>query len=359
MNNKRYAIGLAVALVLVATPLWAGFQETKSFSSGNFTLNNLIGKVEVRGHSGSDFQVKVDVQGRDGTRDNIKIKSDGDSLSVVFPVNESRDYVYPELGSGSRTSFNPSHREGSWLSKVLSGISGRDKIEVRGSGKGLEVWADVEVLVPRGGEVQVYLGVGRIEADDVDGDVLLDTASGGIQGKNLSGEIVMDTGSGHVQAESLSGKVVIDTGSGHVSLSRCDCEDLSVDTGSGHVELDDIRGRTLSIDTGSGHVEARRVEADSASIDTGSGSVTLELTRMGSGDFDIDTGSGGITLALPPNASADVEAETGSGGIHFELDQEIRIRRKERDEVSFSVGGGGAHVRLDTGSGGIRIKEMR
>lgn len=359
MCNKRFFLGLALVAALAAAPVWAGFQETKSFDSSHFTLNNLIGKVEVRGHSGSGFQLRVNVQGRDGTRDNIKLVSDGDSLSVVFPVRESHNYVYPELGAGSRTSFHANNRESGWLSQVLSGITGRDKVEVRGSGKGLEVWADVEVLVPSGGDVKVHLGVGRIEADGIDGEVLLDTSSGSIRGRNLSGEIVMDTGSGHVEAQDLRGRVVIDTGSGHVSLDGCDCEVLSVDTGSGHVDLNDIRGRELSVDTGSGHVEARAVEADSATIDTGSGSVTLELTRMGRGNFDIDTGSGGITLALPPNAAADVDAETGSGGIHFELDQEIKLRHQERDEVSFSIGGGGAHVRLDTGSGGIRIKEMR
>jgi len=76
---------------------------------------------------------------------------------------------------------------------------------------------------------------------------------------------------------------------------------------------------------------------------------------MGLGDFRIDTGSGGIKMTIPTNAAADFHADTGSGGIHIDLDGPINMRQMDRDEARFSVGGGGARVVLDTGSGGIRI----
>jgi DUF4097 and DUF4098 domain-containing protein YvlB len=97
------------------------------------------------------------------------------------------------------------------------------------------------------------------------------------------------------------------------------------------------------------------VSTDSANIDTGSGSVTLQLDRMGDGDYRIDTGSGRITLVLPADASADVTAETGSGGIDVDLAEGVEIRRREEDEISLRIGDGRSRVRLDTGSGSIRI----
>jgi DUF4097 and DUF4098 domain-containing protein YvlB len=77
---------------------------------------------------------------------------------------------------------------------------------------------------------------------------------------------------------------------------------------------------------------------------------------MGDGDFLIDTGSGGIELRIPRGAGADFQAETGSGGVDLDLDDGVQLRTKQRDEAAFSIGGGGARVTLDTGSGAIRIR---
>jgi hypothetical protein len=357
MNFRNYRWTLVATLLLsalLAVPALAGFQETKSFGGSELTVNNLIGEIRVAGHSGSDFEITVNVQGGDASEDRVAIRQDGDQLSVVFPVSESRKYVYPALGRGSRTSFTPNKNEG-WLSQVIGSMSGR-RIEVTGSGSGLEVWADIEIRVPTGSSLTVNHGVGEVFAEGTDGDIELSTHSGAITANELSGRIVLDTGSGHVEAADIDGRLVIDTGSGHVEARRITAEDVSIDTGSGHVEIEEVDGRNLSIDTGSGRVEARSISADDVSIDTGSGSVKLYLDRMGNGDFSIDTGSGGITLAVPAGASARVTAETGSGGIDLDLTSaEIRISHKEDDEVSFTIGNGDARIDLDTGSGGIRV----
>ena len=51
--------------------------------------------------------------------------------------------------------------------------------------------------------------------------------------------------------------------------------------------------------------------------------------------------------------------ETAVGiGIGIDLDLEgARVTRMDRDEVAFEVGGGAASIRLDTGSGRIRIRD--
>lgn len=358
---KRKPVGIlpAVALValalLTAGPARAEFEETHRFGSGPLTVNNLIGKVDVVGGSGSEIEVTVKVRGRDGTRDNIEIEKDGNELSVRFPIDGNRKYVYPELGRG-RTTFSPDRGGDSWLGSVLGSLRG-GKITVTGSGSGMQVWADIEIRVPSGRDVTVKLGVGKATAEDVSGDITLDTASGHVNARNVRGNLVADTGSGHVVVEDIDGDLLADTGSGHVEARRIRGGDVRIDTGSGHVEAEDIDCTKLVIDTGSGHVNAARVRADSALIDTGSGGITLELDRIGSGTYELDTGSGRIRLTLPRGASADVIAETGSGGIHLDLDEAVELRYKERDEVRFVIGGGAAKVKLDTGSGGISISD--
>jgi len=362
-NHRRTALpvlALLAAALIVPGIAQAEFTHKESIDATELRLNNLIGEIQVEGHSGSSFEVEVRVQGRDASPERVQVRTDKGSratLDVVFPLSEGRSYVYPKLGSGSKTSFT-FEKNDSWISSVLGGLNGR-RITVRGSGSGMEVWADVTVRVPSGAKLYVRHGVGQVDALDVSGDLTLDTNSGGISARRIDGNLVADTGSGVVSIEEVRGKLIVDTGSGSVNALRCSGASVSIDTGSGSVEVEEIETRSLVIDTGSGTVKASAIRTDDANIDTGSGSVTLKLDEMGSGDFIIDTGSGRINLSLPPGASADVVAETGSGGIDIDLDESVRMTRRDDDEVSFVIGDGGARIRLDTGSGGIRISRTR
>jgi hypothetical protein len=351
---------LVLVLVLLGAglyPAWAEFQERRSFGADTLTVRNLIGEIQVRGHGGSSFEVRVNVKGSDASPERVRVESEDGSrgeLAVVFPLDEERKYVYPKLGQGSRSTFSMSDDGDSWLSKLMGEMLKR-RITVSGSGSGMEVWADVEVLVPAGRTLVVKHGVGEIGAESVDGDLTLDTNAGSVTVRSIGGKLVVDTGSGRVSGEDLSGEATIDTGSGGVDVVRFTGDELNIDTGSGSVEIEQIDTRELVVDTGSGSVRAAAIRTDSANLDTGSGGITLRLDRMGPGDFNLDTGSGRIVLVLPVDASADVRASTGSGGIHIDLGEGVRIRQQDRDEVVFTVGGGEARIELDTGSGGIRI----
>jgi hypothetical protein len=353
---RRVAPVVLAALMLgivLGLPARADFEVRQEISTDSLNVANLIGEVRIQGHGGSSFQVVVNVRGRDGTRENISVETfEGNpaKLAVVFPVGRESNYVYPRM-SGGRTTINLDDDDASWLSKLLGG----KRATIRSSGKGLEVWADMEIRVPSGGALSMTLGVGEINAENVDGELRLDTSSGHVSAAGIGGDLSVDTGSGHVEARDVEGALLVDTGSGHVVLENIRGDEVNIDTGSGHVEMDQVKSPIVRVDTGSGHVEAQGVSTDSANIDTGSGSVTLQLDRMGDGDYRIDTGSGRITLVLPADASADVTAETGSGGIDVDLAEGVEIRRREEDEISLRIGDGRSRVRLDTGSGSIRI----
>ncbi len=77
---------------------------------------------------------------------------------------------------------------------------------------------------------------------------------------------------------------------------------------------------------------------------------------MGTGKFVVDTGSGSVQFVLPDNASASIIADTGSGGVDVDLTGAM-IKTKDRDRVELVVGDGEATVRLDTGSGSVKISQ--
>lgn len=359
----RGALCAAFAIFLTlapASPAAADFDEHATFDGSSLKIVNLIGTVQVEGHNGSDFEVDVHVRGRDATPQQVTVETHNGNeaeLVVRFPIDSVDRFVYPELGN-SRTKLRvplSAEEDGGSLLSAIFGALANDQIEVRGSGSGREMWADITVRVPADRKLAVVVGAGKIHAANASGELRFDTHSGRIDLAQLSGRLTADTGSGSIKGQGLSGSLInLDTGSGSVSVEDVRGDKLRVDTGSGSVELQGVETAELLVDTGSGRVKALGVATDSANIDTGSGSVELQLTRMGGGRFRIDTGSGSIRLHLPADASASVTADTGSGGVQVDYPG-VEFQRKERDEAHFRIGSGRATMVLDTGSGAIRI----
>jgi hypothetical protein len=371
----------ALAGLLFVRPARAEFEQNFKISADELRIANLVGAIQVHEATGKDFEVDVTVRGDDADEKliNFELKEGRDaSLVIGFPVEDESDYVYPELGRNSSTTIRLNHRRGDgnggWWRDLFSAMGGR-RIEVSGSGRGLEMWADLDIGVPKGKALVVMHGVGAMDARDVEGDLILDshagpisaeritgdlscdTGSGHVEVSDVTGVLEIDTGSGHVDAANVTGKSIsIDTGSGHVTLSDAKADDINIDTGSGSVQVDKADCEELEIDTGSGSVETRDLGADRAKIDTGSGAVLVDLVRMGGGPYRVDTGSGRITLRLPGDANASVMADAGSGGVDVDVD-DARMRHKDRDSAEFEIGDGDAQIELDTGSGRIVISQ--
>ena len=260
----------------------------------------------------------------------------------------SDQVVYPEMGRGSRTQLrvNPdgTFGGGDW--------GRREEVEIRGSGRGMEAWADLRISVPAGTSLAVYQAVGEADVGAVDGDILVDTGSGAIRAQGGRGSLNLDTGSGEVTVRNFEGDLLVDTGSGSVMLESVRGDDVNVDTGSGEVEGGDITASYLKVDTGSGEIRLSRVSAPEISLDTGSGEVELELLDDVE-ELVVDTGSGEVTLRLPPELGAEIEVDSGSGGI--DVDLPVEVREVKRNYMRGTLGDGRGRIMVDTGSGTIRL----
>ena len=73
----------------------------------------------------------------------------------------------------------------------------------------------------------------------------------------------------------------------------------------------------------------------------------------GRGHIKIDTGSGGVTIVGPADLGAVVELEAGSGGI--ETDYTMTLVSKEHGHLQGTIGDGHGRIKVDTGSGGVRL----
>ena len=223
-----------VAAALIGAPLNA--QEVERISGDDVAVYNLAGHVEVVRGSGSDVVVRISRGGADASE--LRVET-GDirgrsTLRIVYPDDR---VIYPEMGRRSNTSQSV-RGDGTFG----DGGNGRgDRVQIRGSGRGLEAWADLVIEVPANRTFSVYLAVGEVEAHGIDGDVRLDTGSGRVSASDISGSLNVDTGSGRVTVRGVRGSLTVDTGSGRVDISDVVGREIDLDTGGGVARLHDSR----------------------------------------------------------------------------------------------------------------------
>jgi hypothetical protein len=164
-------------------------------------------------------------------------------------------------------------------------------------------------------------------------DAFLDAGSG-------SGDIVddgvgenakLETGSGSIHATGLKGGFKVDTGSGDIYAEGSGDGDVKAQTGSGRIELKDVHG----------------------GLRAGTGSGEIKVEGAPSADWKLETGSGSIEL-WPGDSGFVLDASTGSGTVH--TDGEMTVQGSfDKHHITGKVHGGGPTVRVETGSGDIRI----
>jgi hypothetical protein len=172
---------------------------------------------------------------------------------------------------------------------------------------------DYDITAPKGTQLEASSGSGDLRLQD------------------LGGPLKANTGSGSIEADGFSGRVILQTGSGDIRAGLQSSNDVKATTGSGSIHLQGVAG-ALYAQTGSGDMEIGGNPTSDWKIQTGSGSVTL---NVGGAHFSLD-------------------ASTGSGSVHS--DPPISMHGSiERHHVQGDINGGGPTVRVETGSGDVRI----
>ncbi|MDR3726137.1 MAG: DUF4097 family beta strand repeat-containing protein [Terracidiphilus sp.] len=157
------------------------------------------------------------------------------------------------------------------------------------------------------------------------------SGSGNITDDGIGENAKLSTGSGNIHATGLHGGFSVNTGSGDIYAEQTGQGDVKAQTGSGNVELKNMHGG-LRAGTGSGDIKAGGTPSSPWHLETGSGSVELWA------------GNAGITL----------DASTGSGSIH--TDHEMMTQgSSDHHHLTGKLNGGGPTVRIQTGSGSIRV----
>ena len=354
-------LSLATFLAVIINPASPGSlrgQEAETFRlpGDAVAVYNLAGKVQVRGGTGSEVAVTVHLRGSDAGRlavqtGRIDTNQDGfgavASLRVIYP---QETIVYAD-GTGNTEIRVRS--DGTFFGGYEEGRDEGRKVRIRDSGSGVRASADLDIAVPDGRALFLALAVGEVRVENVNGRLYVDVASADIASSGGKGDFVFDTGSGDVEVVDHAGGLVCDTGSGDVRIDSVQGGELTFDTGSGNVTGGSIGANRLIADTGSGDVELRGLRVDRLTADTGSGDVDLDFV-VSPADVLIDVGSGDVRIRVPDGFGASVEVDTGSGGINTGLP--IQVLEIDEDRLRGTIGDGSGRLRIDTGSGDVRIE---
>lgn len=189
-----------------------------------------------------------------------------------------------------------------------------------------------EIVAPVGTEISAGTGSGAISISDIAAPVEAHAGSGSVKLENIGAPARARTGSGSIRAEGVAGAFDGESGSGSIYLQQTAPGDVVVSTGSGSSNLVGVAG--------------------SLSASAGSGRITVDGRQEG--DWVLDTGSGSVNVTLPANAAFELDAESNSGGIDIEHPLTMQGRISKR-HVAGTVRGGGPLLRIDTGSGRIRV----
>jgi len=164
-------------------------------------------------------------------------------------------------------------------------------------------------------------------------DAYLDagSGSGNVTDEGVGEDAKLSTGSGNIRATGLRGSFKVGTGSGDIYAEQVGQGDVKAETGSGNIELKNLRG-ALHAETGSGDIKVGGTPTNSWKLETGSGNV------------DFWAGDAPLTL----------DAETGSGTVHSDREM-LTEGSSDKHHITGKLNGGGPTVRIETGSGTIRV----
>lgn len=283
-------LSLGIFLLFLASPIWADDELERTIPiepGGTLRIDLPGGHIEVDTHSENAVELDGYASG------NFEFRVD---------VNERRGEITVR---GSRRGF-------------LSFFGGRVELQAR---------------VPEVFSVDAKTSGGRIDVQDLEGDVKAHTSGGTIELEEIRGDVDVTTSGGRIQAQEIDG-------------------DLDVRTSGGTIHVSEVTGR-VDARTSGGGIRVR--EAGSEVHATTSGG-PIEVRFDGIPEGRLRTSGGSIEVEVDDSASFDLHAETSGGRVEIDDDLDVAGESK-RSLFSGRVGDGGPSLDVRTSGGNVRIRK--
>jgi DUF4097 and DUF4098 domain-containing protein YvlB len=222
----------------------------------------------------------------------------------------------------------------------LTGDGRRTRVEVEVEGNPHGTRSNIEVHVPAGSRVSVESFASSIVVSEVTGPVTAETVNGSV---SVAGSVK------EVNAESVNGAVEVSGSPTRVHVGTVNGA-LTVRGARGELEANTVNGEVRVV--GGGPFER-------AHLQSVSGAIYFEGALAPHADLQAQTVSGAVELLLPASVAADFTINTFSGNIDSDFGAALYRtgRHPPEKELTFSTGGGGAKVSIETLSGSVMLRK--
>ena len=276
-----FCIAMSIVLLFFSTgafgyTLEETFEQTLSAEGvSSLKLGNINGTVRVEGWERDEISIEATKKVR--ARDREEAEEIVEGLKVEIRRDE---------GAVRIETIYPKRRRGGFWSALFGGVTRHMSV-------------DYEVYVPGEMDLDLHTTNGRVEVEEVSGEVATHTTNGRIDLREVEGSVRVRTTNGGVKVEGLVGMF---------------------------------------------------------DISTTNGSIEVGWSRGGVGDSRAHTTNGRITLRVPKEFSAVLDASTTNGRVRTEVPLTIEGTISKR-KVRGTLGEGGPLLKLRTTNGNIDIVE--
>jgi hypothetical protein len=198
---------------------------------------------------------------------------------------------------------------------------------------------DLDISVPKGATLWVKTTGASVEIDEVSGGVDVYTVTGDVRFEGSPKQLYAESMGGEVSISGTSASIRAKTGQGPITF-RGAAEDVTLVTVGGKITVSGPRLRR-------GHFESV------------TGDIVFDGALEPGSSVGFQTHSGRVEMTLPRDAGADCVVTTIEGELQVDFDVP---GAQERDgargpEKEFTIGDGGATVKIQTFDGAVAIRK--
>jgi len=379
---RKFSVGAVLALAAMPSLLFARPQAPATHSRAESSILTSLQEHPARQDPAASFPIAIiektgSLPAKQGMRlivnadpGNIRIFTDASSKFVSYSVRVEADARDP----GAKQ-FVRDFKLAAWRTRQNIALHGTLPWKTfRGQFR-----VNYEIHIPRRFNVEVHTLRGKIELQDVDGQVDLFTEGGSITVGSVGGAEA-SSHSSRGSEESFAAR--LKTMGGHIAIGDVNGT-LQATTEGGHITTGNIAGEAI-LHTGGGQIHTGRISG-TATLDTGGGNITAWLddtsgqqaaagkdagdaaknARKFHGASQFVSSEGDVTLYLPQKMAATIDAVIERGARHRivsapSLLQNVSCQDSGAARImmqcSGDLNGGGEVVHLKALSGNIFLK---
>jgi hypothetical protein len=359
---KKSSVSICTVLVTVVVLIWLS-GAADALGDRRAYPSETVFDEEFSVKPGGLLEVNVsdmDIEVAPGAKNRatVKVVVSGPDLDKALEYYEKLDFRADV--SGNVLSVE-TRRSRSWISFDWS-WKGRRGVKVQ-----------ARITVPPEFDLDVKTSDGDVQAERIEGEIILKTSDGDVDVGELSGSLVrLITSDGDITADDLrSDRIWIKTSDGDLLATDIEGDDVGMATSDGDVTVKRLEAKSVEMSSSDGDIVVKGVDANSIEIKTSDGDVDVDASgkelriRTSDGDIRLEiadnmsvyltTSDGNITLNGPPDLRADLNLKGGRvklvGGVNIQ--GEVGTRRVVG---KLNNGGPKIHARASDGTIALNLR---